>query len=63
MLLADLHNMKEGTVLQKGKRKRIYLGNDGYFIYYTTPSSKSTTGEHIGTFRKWLLDAEVIENQ
>jgi hypothetical protein len=61
MVLADLVNMKVGTVLQKGKRKRIFLGVDGMFIYYTTPSSKCTTGEYIGIFRKWLKDAEIVE--
>ncbi|MBH0323347.1 MULTISPECIES: hypothetical protein [Bacillus] len=62
LMLADLHTMKVGTVLQKGKRKRIFLGVKGMFAYYRTPSSKSITGENLTIFRKWLLDAKVVEN-
>jgi hypothetical protein len=58
--LAKLHTMPIGTVLQKGKRKRIYLGMQGYFVFYRTPSNKDVTGENLGDFRKWLLDAEVV---
>ncbi|MCU5223998.1 hypothetical protein [Bacillus tropicus] len=62
LTLADLHTMKAGTVLQKGKRKRIFLGIEGMFAYYKTPSSKSITGENLAIFRKWLMNATVVEN-
>ncbi|MGE6548077.1 hypothetical protein ACQKFK_03410 [Bacillus mycoides] len=63
LMLADLHTMKVGTVLQKGKRKRIFLGIDGMFVYYkTASSSKSFTGESVTIFQKWLKGAEVVKN-
>jgi hypothetical protein len=59
--LADLHTMPIGTVLQKGKRKRIYRGVNGMFVFYSTPSKPNdVTGEFIGNFREWLLKAEVV---
>ncbi|WDI05235.1 hypothetical protein PUW25_25845 (plasmid) [Paenibacillus urinalis] len=61
--LAQLHVMKPGTVLQKGKRKRIYLGMQGIMVFYKRPSSKQLHGEHIGHFRKWLLDAEILPTE
>ncbi|GAK41934.1 hypothetical protein TCA2_4426 [Paenibacillus sp. TCA20] len=61
--LAQLHVMKPGTVLQKGKRKRIYLGMEGIMVFYKRPSSKQLHGEHIGYFRKWLLNAEILPDQ
>lgn len=61
--LAELHTMPVGTVLKKGKRKRIYLGVNGLFVMYKTPSKpKEVTGEFIGDFRKWLLGAEVVSS-
>ena len=63
MELTDLIDMKVGTVLQKGKRKRIFLGQEGFMVYYKTPSSKNITGEYIRNFKKWLKDAEIAVNE
>ncbi|MGF7534997.1 hypothetical protein AAGG74_15110 [Bacillus mexicanus] len=62
MELTDIAFLKEGTVLQKGKRKRIFLRQEGFMVFYKTPSSNKITGEFIGSFKKWLKNAEVINN-
>lgn len=62
LMLADLHTLKAGTVLQKGKRKRTFLGIKGMFVFYSTPSSKAIQGENLIVFRKWLMSAKVVEN-
>lgn len=56
----ELIDLKVGMVLQKGNRKRIFLGINGFMAYYTTPSSKNTTGVLISNFTKWLENAEVV---
>ena len=61
--LAELHSLPVGTVLQKGNRKRILLGTNGFFVYYKTPSGKSTIGESIIHFREWLLKAEIVKDE
>jgi hypothetical protein len=61
--LAELHSLPFGTVLQKGKQKRILLGMDGLFIYCKTPSGRSTIGESIIHFREWLLKAEIVKDE
>lgn len=59
--LTDLFAMESGVVLQKGNRKRIFLGYDSYFIYYRTPSSRGRkTGEHFARFLTWYEKAEVV---
>ena len=56
----DLLNLKVGDVLKKGNRRRIFLGIQGIFVFYTTPSSKKATiGENIQTFLKWMKKAEL----
>lgn len=61
MTIAELNKLSVGTVLQKGKRKRIFLGIDGVFVHYKTPSSsKEKTSEHMALFANWLKGANVV---
>lgn len=56
----NLFDLQYGCTLQKGKRKRIYLGMSGFMVYYTTPSSKAQSGERIDLFKKWMIGAKLV---
>lgn len=56
----DLFELKLGCTLQKGQRKRVFLGVEGFMVYYQTASSKSTTGERIDLFKKWMKGARLV---
>lgn len=60
----NIEELEPGMILKKGQRKRIYIGIQGLFVYYKTPSSpNSTTGELIFNFKRWLEDAEVVPEE
>lgn len=64
MTINELLQKPKGTILQKGKRRRIYQGTDGIFIMYTTPSRKKhVTGESLLTFKNWLKDAVEVTDE
>lgn len=56
----DVFNLKPGTVLKKGNRKRIFVNVDGFYVYYKLPSKpKSIIGEHATIFLEWSKGAEI----
>lgn len=53
--------MRKPGLYKKGNRSRIYLGQQGFFVYYKMPSSmKQTTGIRIDLWDKWVKDAEYV---
>ncbi len=59
--MEEVYDLVVGTVLQNGTRKRVFLGTDGFYVHYKSPTSKTTTKVRISNFRKWLRDAVIIE--
>jgi hypothetical protein len=46
-------------VYTKGKRKRICLGQEGFFVYYKIPSKPNETiGIRFDLWNKWAKGAE-----
>ncbi len=63
-LLNKLLRLPVGTTLQKGKRKRILVGFNGFMIMYKTKlNSKKTTGQLTTDFLKWAKDAEILNRK
>lgn len=64
MTIDELLDLPKGSVLQKGNRKRIYLGFTGMGIAYTTPSKPNKVTVEFGyRFLKWSEGAETVERK